>query len=85
LDDIGSDKNDYLVCYEVTNGTATIAYKDQDSNALPVGLYTEWTAGAAGKTGQIKIKLRYLQGVKTATCPGTGETEFEIIIPVEVK
>jgi hypothetical protein len=85
LDEIETDKSDYLVCFEVTNGAATIAYKDQDSNALPVGLHTEWTAGAVGKTGQIKIKLRYLQGVKTATCPGTGETEFEIIIPVEVK
>ena len=83
-EEIKAEMNDHLFCFEVTNNVASVTYKDEDSKHLPFGFHTEWTAGAAGTTGQVKITLRHLPGTKTSICSSEGTKDFEVVIPIEV-
>jgi hypothetical protein len=72
--------DDHIVCFEMTNNIMTVAYTDEDSKGLPLGIQTEWTASATPNvTGQIKITLRHQPGIKNGECPGDGELiDFQI-------
>ena len=61
-----------------------VSYDDQDSKGLPFGVSTKWTTGANEGSGQLTISLRHQPGVKTGVCPGEGENDVQLIIPIEI-
>lgn len=82
--EIEEENNDHLICFEITSADITIGYDDEDSNNKPVGLLTTWTAGESGTEGTVKITLRHQPGSKTGECPGTGDTDVEVVFPIQV-
>ena len=57
---------------------AVINYNDQDGDGLPLGLSTEWTAGAAA-TGTFRVILKHQPNIKTATSTATdGESDIDL-------
>lgn len=71
----------------VDNRNDPLNYDDQDSNGLPVGLSTIWTAG--GHTDDFvdfNIVLKHQPGQKTATSDATvGGTDVDITFPLQIK
>lgn len=57
-----------------------INYNDQDENGNPVGLSTNWTAGAALQGGSFRALLKHQpDGQKTATSSSNiGDTDFNL-------
>jgi hypothetical protein len=56
-----------------------------DANGLPLGLGTEWTTGAEVASGQFRVMLKHLPGLKTATSGSdVGETDIDVVFDVVV-
>lgn len=83
-EEIEEESNDHLICFEVTTTDITVAYDDEDGNSKPIGLSTTWTAGESGSAGTIKVVLRHQPGSKTGECPGSGDTDVEVVFPIQV-
>lgn len=76
--------------FQVSGASATVVYNDLDANALPIGLNTTWTIGAASN-GQVIVTLRH-EPDKTA--PGVssgditnagGDTDMEVTFPLVIE
>ena len=50
----------------IDNRVDVVNYNDQDSNGLPVGLSTNWTVGADGSSGTLRIVLKHQPEMKSA-------------------
>lgn len=64
-----------------------INYKDKDKKNYPLGLKTEWTAGAAyAGYKEFRVKLQHQPKVKTATSGSTdGDTDFDLTFKINIK
>lgn len=63
-----------------------INYKDKDKKNYPLGLKTEWTAGAARTGGTFRVKLQHQPDLKTATSGSTdGDTDFDLTFTLNIK
>lgn len=64
-----------------------INYNDQDSNGLPVGLSTTWTAGEAlSSPGEFNIVLKHQPELKTSSSDATvGGTDVDITFSINIQ
>ena len=62
-------------------------YEDQDSNGLPLGLSTSWTAGGHTDTpGEFRVLLKHQPDVKTATSDSnSGSTDIDITFSLGIE
>jgi hypothetical protein len=80
--EVEEEANDHLFCF-TTAGNIAIDYKDADDNGLPVGITTLWVTGAPGEA-EVTITLRHQSGTKTGVCPGSGESDVEVVFNVSI-
>lgn len=79
----GSESDDHRVFW-TTGGKLDASVVDLDSKGLPLGLKATLTTLAAG-TDTLRINLRHLPGIKTATSGITdGETDADVAFPLEI-
>lgn len=84
-EEIEEEADQHLFCFTPEGGVnINVTYADEDSNALPVGLTTNWETEDAG-TGTITIALRHQPGNKTGVCPGSGDTDVQVVFNVVVE
>lgn len=84
-EEIEEEDDEHLFCFTVGGGAnIDYSYADEDANALPVGLTTNWETGDAS-TGTITIVLRHQPGTKTGACPGPGDTDIEVTFNVAIQ
>jgi len=70
----------------VDKRTDPVRYDDKDSNGLPIGLRTEWTAASAAASGTFQVLLKHQPGLKSATSTSAdGEDDLNITFDIEVK
>ena len=50
---------------------------------LPLGVITQWMTGAAGDA-EVTVSLRHQAGTKTGDCPGSGDSDVEVVFPLNV-
>jgi hypothetical protein len=87
--EIEKEKNNHLVCYEVSSLTMqpqsgiTISVTDKDDKSLPIGLKTEWKTKTTDK-GEIWIRLKHQPNIKTGSCD-VGETDVEVVFPYVIR
>lgn len=87
--EIEKEKNNHLVCYEVSSLTMqpqsgiTISVTDKDDKSLPIGLKTEWKTKTTDK-GEIWIRLKHQPNSKTGSCD-VGETDVEVAFPYVIR
>lgn len=64
-----------------------VNYNDEDVNALPIGLSTNWTSGAATtEAGAFRIVLKHQPDLKTATSDATvGGTDIDIEFNISIQ
>ena len=63
----------------IDNQADPVNYNDQDSNGLPLGLSTNWTVGAEGGSGTLRIVLKHQPDIKSATTSvNDGGTDIDI-------
>jgi len=63
----------------IDNRADQVNYNDQDSNGLPLGLSTNWTVGADGGSGTLRVVLKHQPDVKTETSSvSDGGTDVDI-------
>jgi hypothetical protein len=56
-----------------------------DEKGLPLGLSTQWTTSPAPASGELRIVLKHLPGLKTTTSASTiGETDIDVTFDVLV-
>ena len=82
-EEVAEEGHDHLFCFEAASDLVTVAYEDEDSNGLPLGLITSWQVGAAGTT-TVTVSLRHQAGTKTGECPGSGETDVQVTFNVQI-
>lgn len=82
--EIEGEKEDHLFCFDASGADVTITPDDEDDNGLPIGLVSIWEAGDAGAAGTVTVTLRHQPGVKTGVCPGPGDSDIEVVFPVQV-
>lgn len=70
----------------VDNRNDPINYNDQDSNGLPLGLSTAWTAGGhTDNPGEFNVVLKHQPDEKSATSDvSTGGTDIDITFPLSI-
>lgn len=74
---------EHLVCYEVMGGADVNVTSTDSDGTYPIGLATEWEAGAAS-SGTLILKLRHQPGEKDGTCtPGESDVEVDFNLVVE--
>ncbi|HEX8040479.1 MAG TPA: hypothetical protein VF490_15075 [Chryseosolibacter sp.] len=81
--EVADEANAHLFCFDVT-GNVTISYADTDATGLPLGLSTSWVTGNAGQA-QVVVTLRHQPGTKTGECPGSGDTDAEVMFPLSIE
>jgi len=87
--EIEKEKNNHLVCYEVSSLTMqpqsgiTVSIIDKDDKSLPIGLKTEWKTKTTDK-GEIWIRLKHQPNSKTGSCD-VGETDVEVAFPYVIR
>lgn len=71
----------------VDNRDDAINYNDKDVNDLPIGLSTNWTAGAAtSDAGKFRVVLKHQPNVKTATSAvADGSTDIDIEFNISIQ
>ncbi len=88
--EIAEEDDEHQFFFQSSISDLTVAYTDQDADGNPVGLSNTLTTGAAA-TGSITITLRH-EPSKSATNVSTGditnaggETDIEVVIPIDVQ
>lgn len=76
---------DHLFIFEPASSNLNITINDFDDNTppLPLGLLSTWSTGAAINSS-IKVSLKHQPGIKNGD-PTRGETDIEVVMPVEIK
>jgi len=87
-EEIEEEDNEHLICFTTSSVFLNVTYDDADENGLPVGLETNWEAGATGGTGEITVTLRHQPDLKEtqsdANC-NIGETDIQATFPVTIQ
>lgn len=81
--EVAEEANDHLFCFNV-DGNISITYEDADGNGLPLGLETLWETTGPGAAA-VTVSLRHQAGTKTGDCPGSGETDVEVMFDVVIE
>jgi hypothetical protein len=82
--EIEEEAEDHQFFYTPTAGlNVTVAYADKDSKAIPIGLKTKITTGAAS-TGKLKVTLKHQAGTKNNNID-SGETDVELDFAAKVQ
>ena len=69
----------------IDNRADKVNYKDVDTNNLPVGLITEWTAASSVSGSYFRIVLKHQPELKSATSTfNDGETDLDISFTINV-
>ncbi len=69
----------------IAPSTGSINYEDEDSNGLPVGLVTRWTAGTIQSDKFFRVMLKHLPGIKSATSTSAdGETDVDVTFTLNI-
>jgi hypothetical protein len=76
---------DHLFIFEPASSNLNITINDFDDNTppLPLGLLSTWSTGAAINSS-LKVSLKHQPGIKNGD-PTRGETDIEVVMPVEIK
>ncbi len=75
---------DHQFYFETTGSSATVITTDIDAVGLPLGLESNWDAGAPG-VGTMKITLKHKPGEKASgDAVSVGETDIEITFTTNV-
>jgi hypothetical protein len=82
-EEVQEEAEDHIFCFTVTGVNIAISNLNKDSNELPLGITSTWTA-TTQSSGTVNITLRHQPGVKTGDCPGAGDTDASITFPVIV-
>jgi hypothetical protein len=82
--EIEEEAEDHIFCFTVAGSNLTVTNRNQDANALPVGLTSTWNTTTAS-AGTVNIVLRHQPGVKDGNCPGPGETDIDVTFNVEIQ
>jgi len=80
-EEIHHEADEHLFCFEPQGANVAVVITDSDG-ALPLGLESTWTLGAAG-SGNITVKLKHQPGVKNGEC-APGETDIEVVFPMTI-
>lgn len=80
-EEIHHEGDEHIFCFEPAGAAVGVVITDSDG-ALPIGLLSEWTIGAAG-TGTITVKLKHQPGIKDGSCT-PGETDIEVAFPLVI-
>lgn len=73
----------FYTALEGVSGKLTIEKLDKDNNSLPIGLQVKITTTTAAN-GSLKVVLKHYDGINKSTDEAVGETDVEVIFPVEV-
>ena len=90
-EEVEEEDEEHQFFFQISAGLElTVTYGDQDADGNPIGLKTNWAAGAAG-TGTLKVILRHEPDKNAAgvadgdiTLAG-GETDIEVEWPVVIQ
>lgn len=82
--EIEEEEEEHLFCFTITGVDVTVGYADEDDNNLPVGLSTRWEVGNVGDAGTVTVMLRHQPEVKDGNCPGNGDTDIQVVFPLQV-
>ncbi len=83
-EEIMEEDVDHQFYFTPSGSSASVTTTDIDAVGLPVGLESNWDAGAAG-TGTMKITLKHKPGEKAAgDTIAVGETDIEITFTTNV-
>ncbi len=83
--EILTEANEHQVFYVVTTANLTHKYMDKDSKGFNLGLQSEHATGAAS-TGKLRVVLKHLVGIKTATSTvNNGETDVDVEFPLVIQ
>ena len=89
-DEIREEDDEHQFFFQSTVDGLSVAYNDMDDDGNPLGLATTLTTGAAG-SGSLTVILRH-EPVKSADgvaegdiTNADGETDIEVVFPIEVK
>lgn len=76
---------EHLFVFEPASTNLNVTINDFDDNTppLPLGLLSTWSTGAATNSS-IKVSLKHQPGIKNGD-PTRGETDVEVVMPVEIK
>lgn len=80
--EIKNEQTDHIICYTENGTNTSISRTDSDGN-FPVGFTTKWKTPGAG-SGKLTITLKHQAGLKNGSCD-PGETDVEVIFPLQVK
>jgi hypothetical protein len=83
--EIRREATEHQLFYLVTGANLTHKYMDKDAKGFDLGLQSEHTTGAAS-TGKLRVVLKHLVGIKTATSTvNSGETDVDVEFPVVIQ
>lgn len=69
----------------IDNRNDDVNYEDEDSNGLPLGLETSWTAGTAS-SGTFRVMLKHQPDLKSASSTSsTGESDLDIEFTINIQ
>ena len=69
----------------VDNRNDAVNYNDEDTNGLPLGLSTDWTAASATASGEFTVLLKHQPDIKSATSSSAdGETDVDVTFDVAI-
>jgi hypothetical protein len=88
--EVAEEGEEHQFFFTAIGADVSFAYADADKNGVPVGLFSEWTAGVAttDKNGKIRITLKHQGSNKPVTGNGNpllGETDIEVNFPVIIE
>lgn len=83
-EEVTEEADEHLVCYTATGELSTPTTTDTDSAGDPLGLSATVTTTQAG-TGTLMVVLKHMPDKGAATPCNTGDTDAEVIFPVEIQ
>ncbi|GAA4309435.1 hypothetical protein [Nibribacter koreensis] len=82
--EVKEEADEHQFFYQPSTGlNLTVAYTDQDSKNLPLGITTRMTTAAAS-TGTLRVILKHQPGTKNNSV-NTGETDVEVTFPATIQ
>lgn len=77
---------DHEFFFQATDGLVAVSNLSKDSNGLPVGITSTWTAAATAGTGTINITLKHKPGIKKAGDTfAVGDTDISLDFTLKIQ
>lgn len=82
--EVKKESDEHLFVFEPSSSNINVTINDFDTNIppMPLGLVSTWSIGASINTS-IKVSLKHQPGIKNGD-PSRGETDVEVIMPIEI-